>query len=182
MFGCSTSVLPFAEVVQPTQWNSNTTLKHECHPEAIINKVIRSLKWLRKNFNGLKPRKQWARLVTLTTARDHVDGCDYNRAITQNLVVLRKYSQIDAAPEEKRVVLPSITAHVGYERKSDHYTLTALVTLTTLKAYDYRCGTRWTVRFSFVSAADGPIPQTRRHILLALVSWCSLRPCLANKC
>ena len=40
-------------------------------------------------------------------------------------------------------------------------------TPTMLKTFDYRCGTNGRSDFLVVSAADGPMPQTREHILLS---------------
>src|ERR1700723_1459513 len=77
------------------------------------------------------------------------------------------YDQIDAAPEEKARGITINTAHVEYETKNRHY------------AHDDCPGHADYVKnmitgpaqmdgaILVVSAADGPMPQTREHIVLA---------------
>src|SRR6478736_898682 len=60
----------------------------------------------------------------------------------------KAYDQIDAAPEEKARGITISTAHVEYESPNRHYAHVDGAILV-------------------CSAADGPMPQTREHILLA---------------
>ena len=79
----------------------------------------------------------------------------------------KAYDQIDNAPEEKARGITINTAHVEYETKNRHY---AHVDCPGHADYVKNMITgrrRWTGRFWWCRAADGPMPQTREHILLA---------------
>jgi elongation factor Tu len=70
----------------------------------------------------------------------------------------RAYDQIDAAPEEKARGITISTAHVEYESDKRHYAHVKNM-ITGAAQMDGA--------ILVVSAADGPMPQTREHILLA---------------
>src|SRR6202158_1904399 len=77
------------------------------------------------------------------------------------------YDQIDKAPEEKARGITISTAHVEYQSKNRHY---AHVDCPGHADYVKNMITRAAQRdgaILVVSAADGPMPQTREHILLA---------------
>src|ERR1700716_3440059 len=77
------------------------------------------------------------------------------------------YDQIDKAPEEKARGITINTAHVEYETKNRHY---AHVDCPGHADYVKNMITGAAQRdgaILVVSAADGPMPQTREHILLA---------------
>ena len=79
----------------------------------------------------------------------------------------KAYDQIDAAPEEKARGITINTAHVEYETKNRHY---AHVDCPGHADYvkNMITGTAQMDGAILVcSAADGPMPQTREHILLA---------------
>src|ERR1700749_4216079 len=79
----------------------------------------------------------------------------------------KAYDQIDAAPEEKERGITINTAHVEYETKNRHY---AHVDCPGHADYVKKMITgaaQMDGAILVVSAADGPMPQTREHILLA---------------
>jgi elongation factor Tu len=79
----------------------------------------------------------------------------------------RAYDQIDNAPEEKARGITINTAHVEYETSKRHY---AHVDCTGHADYIKNMITgaaQMDGAVLVVSAADGPMPQTREHILLA---------------
>ena len=79
----------------------------------------------------------------------------------------KKYDEIDAAPEEKARGITINTAHVEYETKNRHY---AHVDCPGHQDYIKNMITgaaQMDGAILVVSAADGPMPQTREHILLA---------------
>ena len=79
----------------------------------------------------------------------------------------KAYDQIDAAPEEKARGITINTAHVEYETAKRHY---AHVDCPGHAAYVKNMITgaaQMDGAILVVSAADGPMPQTREHILLA---------------
>src|ERR1041384_1714933 len=77
------------------------------------------------------------------------------------------YDQIDKAPEEKARGITISTAHVEYQTKNRHY---AHVDCPGHADYVKKMITgaaQMDGAILVVSAADGPMPQTREHILLA---------------
>ena len=79
----------------------------------------------------------------------------------------KAYDQIDSAPEEKARGITINTAHVEYETKARHY---AHVDCPGHADYIKNLITgaaQMDGAILVVSAADGPMPQTREHILLA---------------
>ena len=79
----------------------------------------------------------------------------------------KAYDQIDAAPEEKARGITISTAHVEYESANRHY---AHVDCTGHADYVKNMITgaaQMDGAILVCSAADGPMPQTREHILLA---------------
>jgi len=76
----------------------------------------------------------------------------------------KKYDEIDAAPEEKARGITINTAHVEYETANRHY---AHVDCPGHADYMITGAAQMDGAILVVSAADGPMPQTREHILLA---------------
>ena len=77
------------------------------------------------------------------------------------------YSQIDAAPEEKERGITINTAHVEYETKNRHYAhMDAPGHADYIKNMITGAG-QMDGAILVVAATDGPMPQTREHILLA---------------
>src|SRR5262249_2613145 len=77
------------------------------------------------------------------------------------------FDQIDKAPEEKARGITIATAHVEYESAARHYaTVDCPGHADYVKNMTTGAGQR-DGAILVVSAADGPMPQTREHILLA---------------
>src|SRR6059036_2045354 len=82
-------------------------------------------------------------------------------------IQVRDYGSIDNAPEERERGITIATAHVEYETEKRHY---AHVDCTGHADYVKNMITvaaQMDGAILVVSAADGPIPQTREHVLLA---------------
>lgn len=93
-------------------------------------------------------------------------------AITMSLAALgqakaRKYDDIDAAPEEKARGITINTAHVEYETQSRHYAHVDCPGHADYVKNMITGAAQMDGAILVVSAADGPMPQTREHILLA---------------
>ncbi len=93
-------------------------------------------------------------------------------AITMTLSALgkakaRKYDEIDAAPEEKARGITINTAHVEYETDSRHYAHVDCPGHADYVKNMITGAAQMDGAILLVSAADGPEPQTREHILLA---------------
>ncbi len=93
-------------------------------------------------------------------------------AITMTLAALgqasaRKYEDIDAAPEEKARGITINTAHVEYETAARHYAHVDCPGHADYVKNMITGAAQMDGGILVVSSADGPMPQTREHILLA---------------
>ncbi|MBE9221777.1 elongation factor Tu [Cyanobacterium stanieri LEGE 03274] len=79
----------------------------------------------------------------------------------------RKYDEIDAAPEEKARGITINTAHVEYETPGRHYAHVDCPGHADYVKNMITGAAQMDGAILVVSAADGPMPQTREHILLA---------------
>jgi elongation factor Tu len=79
----------------------------------------------------------------------------------------RKYDEIDAAPEEKARGITINTAHVEYETDDRHYAHVDCPGHADYVKNMITGAAQMDGGILVVSAADGPMPQTREHILLA---------------
>lgn len=93
-------------------------------------------------------------------------------AITMTLAALgqakaKKYDEIDAAPEEKARGITINTAHVEYQTQQRHYAHVDCPGHADYVKNMITGAAQMDGGILVVSAADGPMPQTREHILLA---------------
>ena len=79
----------------------------------------------------------------------------------------KAYDQIDAAPEEKARGITINTAHVEYETTNRHYAHVDCPGHADYVKNMITGAAQMDGAILVVSAADGPMPQTREHILLA---------------
>src|SRR6202162_2261878 len=89
----------------------------------------------------------------------------------------RAYDQIDNAPEEKARGITINTAHVEYQSKNRHYAHVDCPGHADYVKNMITGAAQMDGAILVVSAADGPMPQTREHILLARQVGA---PCLAG--
>jgi len=93
-------------------------------------------------------------------------------AITMTLAAVggstvKKYDEIDAAPEEKARGITINTAHVEYQTEKRHYAHVDCPGHADYIKNMITGAAQMDGAILVVSAADGPMPQTREHILLA---------------
>ena len=93
-------------------------------------------------------------------------------AITQalskkGLAEFREFDQIDNAPEERERGITIATAHVEYETEKRHYAHVDCPGHADYVKNMITGAAQMDGAIVVVSAADGPMPQTREHILLA---------------
>ena len=79
----------------------------------------------------------------------------------------RAYDQIDGAPEERERGITISTAHVEYETETRHYAHVDCPGHADYVKNMITGAAQMDGAILVVSAADGPMPQTREHILLA---------------
>src|SRR5512146_1001619 len=85
----------------------------------------------------------------------------------QGLANFLAYDQIDKAPEERERGITIATAHVEYETKARHYAHVDCPGHADYVKNMITGAAQMDGAILVVSAADGPMPQTREHILLA---------------
>src|SRR6266850_1737078 len=82
-------------------------------------------------------------------------------------IAVRTFDSIDNAPEEKARGITIATAHVEYETKNRHYAHVDCPGHADYVKNMITGAAQMDGAILVVSAADGPMPQTREHILLA---------------
>ena len=99
----------------------------------------------------------------------HVDHgkTSLTAAITKYFGEYKPYDQIDAAPEEKARGITISTAHVEYESANRHYAHVDCPGHADYVKNMITGAAQMDGAILVCSAADGPMPQTREHILLA---------------
>jgi elongation factor Tu len=88
-------------------------------------------------------------------------------AITKYFGEFKAYDQIDAAPEERARGITISTAHVEYETPNRHYAHVDCPGHADYVKNMITGAAQMDGAILVCSAADGPMPQTREHILLA---------------
>ena len=86
---------------------------------------------------------------------------------TQGKAKLQKFDEIDKAPEERERGITINTAHVEYETDARHYAHVDCPGHADYVKNMITGAAQMDGAILVVSAADGPMPQTREHILLA---------------
>jgi elongation factor Tu len=86
---------------------------------------------------------------------------------TQGQAEFTAYDQIDKAPEERERGITIATAHVEYETEKRHYAHVDCPGHADYVKNMITGAAQMDGAILVVSAADGPMPQTREHILLA---------------
>jgi elongation factor Tu len=87
-------------------------------------------------------------------------------AITKQFGEFQDYADIDAAPEEKARGITISTAHVEYETENRHYAHVDCPGHADYVKNMITGAAQMDGAILVVSSADGPMPQTREHILL----------------
>jgi len=98
--------------------------------------------------------------TTLTAAITTVQAAKFGGEI-------KAYDQIDNAPEERERGITIATAHVEYESENRHYAHVDCPGHADYVKNMITGAAQMDGAILVVSAADGPMPQTREHILLA---------------
>src|SRR4030095_6168948 len=119
----------------------------------------------------------------------HVDHGKTTLTAALTLVLSKKfggeakaYDQIDAAPEEKARGITINTAHVEYETANRHYAHVDCPGHADYAKNMITGAAQMDGAILVVSAADGPMPQTREHILLARQVGVGYIIVFLNKC
>ena len=102
-------------------------------------------------------------------------------AITKYFGEFRAYDQIDGAPEERARGITISTAHVEYETPNRHYAHVDCPGHADYVKNMITGAAQMDGAILVVAASDGPMPQTREHILLGRQVGIPYMVCYMNK-
>ena len=91
---------------------------------------------------------------------------------------VRDFASIDNAPEERARGITINTSHVEYETDARHYAHVDCPGHADYVKNMITGAAQMDAAILFVAATDGPMAQTREHILLSRQVWCSLHRCI----
>ncbi|XP_076934092.1 elongation factor Tu, mitochondrial-like [Bidens hawaiensis] len=150
------------------------------------------------NDNAVASSNPWWRsMATFTRTKPHVNvgtigHVDHGKttltaAITKVLADEGKakaiaFDEIDKAPEEKKRGITIATAHVEYETAKRHYAHVDCPGHADYVKNMITGAAQMDGGILVVSAPDGPMPQTKEHILLARQVGVPSLVCFLNKC
>src|SRR6056297_1423234 len=121
----------------------------------------------KEKFEPTKPHVNVGTIGHVDHGKTTLTAAITSRQAHKGLAKLMAFDQIDKAPEERERGITIATAHVEYESSGRHY---AHVDCPGHAGYVKNMITgaaQMDGAILVVSAADGPMPQTREHVLLA---------------
>ena len=121
----------------------------------------------KQTFKRTKPHVNIGTIGHVDHGKTTLTAAITNYLSKQGLAEKKAYDQIDAAPEEKERGITINTAHVEYETTARHYAHVDCPGHADYVKNMITGAAQMDGAILVVSAADGPMPQTREHILLA---------------
>ncbi len=121
----------------------------------------------KQTFNRSKPHVNIGTIGHVDHGKTTLTAAITTYLAKAGLAEKRGYDQIDAAPEEKERGITINTAHVEYETGARHYAHVDCPGHADYVKNMITGAAQMDGAILVVSAADGPMPQTREHILLA---------------
>ncbi len=121
----------------------------------------------KQTFNRSKPHVNIGTIGHVDHGKTTLTAAITTYLSKTGLAEKRSYDQIDAAPEEKERGITINTAHVEYETAKRHYAHVDCPGHADYVKNMITGAAQMDGAILVVSATDGPMPQTREHILLA---------------
>ena len=169
-------------LLQSTRIASGTKGKH-----VVLNNVMNNVLFNNNNFSTFSRDKPHLNIGTI----GHVDHgkTTLTAAITKTLAENNAehanfidYDEIDKAPEEKARGITINTSHVEYETDNRHYAHVDCPGHADYVKNMITGAAQMDGAILVVSATDGPMPQTREHVLLARQVGVPKLVVFLNKC
>ncbi len=120
----------------------------------------------KETFNRSKPHVNIGTIGHVDHGKTTLTAAITNVLADQGLAEKKDYSSIDAAPEEKERGITINTAHVEYETANRHYAHVDCPGHADYVKNMVTGAAQMDGAILVVAATDGPMPQTREHILL----------------
>jgi len=121
----------------------------------------------KETFDRSKPHVNIGTIGHVDHGKTTLTAAITNVLADAGLAEKKDYSSIDAAPEEKERGITINTAHVEYETENRHYAHVDCPGHADYVKNMVTGAAQMDGAILVVAATDGPMPQTREHILLA---------------
>ena len=121
----------------------------------------------KENFDRSKPHVNIGTIGHVDHGKTTLTAAISSVLSNQGLAAAREFSSIDNAPEEKERGITINTAHIEYETKNRHYAHVDCPGHADYVKNMVTGAAQMDGAILVVAAPDGPMPQTREHILLA---------------
>ena len=121
----------------------------------------------KEKFERTKPHVNVGTIGHVDHGKTTLTAAITSRQAHKGLAKLMAFDQIDKAPEERERGITIATAHVEYESSGRHYAHVDCPGHADYVKNMITGAAQMDGAVLVVSAADGPMPQTREHILLA---------------
>jgi elongation factor Tu len=121
----------------------------------------------KEKFERTKPHVNIGTIGHVDHGKTTLTAAITNTLADQGFAEKKAYDQIDNAPEERERGITINTAHVEYETENRHYAHVDCPGHADYVKNMITGAAQMDGAILVVSAADGPMPQTREHILLA---------------
>ena len=121
----------------------------------------------KEKFNRSKPHVNIGTIGHVDHGKTTLTAAITNVLSKKGLAQFKDYNQIDAAPEEKARGITINTAHVEYETAKRHYAHVDCPGHADYVKNMITGAAQMDGAILVIAATDGPMAQTREHILLA---------------
>jgi elongation factor Tu len=139
---------------------------------AIVNKnkckkQLKTSEMAKETFKRDKPHVNVGTIGHVDHGKTTLTAAITSILASKGLAVAKKYDEIDGAPEEKERGITINTAHVEYQTDSRHYAHVDCPGHADYVKNMITGAAQMDGAILVVAATDGPMPQTKEHILLA---------------
>ena len=121
----------------------------------------------KEKFERTKPHVNVGTIGHVDHGKTTLTAAITKRQAKKGLAEFTPFDQIDKAPEERERGITIATAHVEYETEKRHYAHVDCPGHADYVKNMITGAAQMDGAILVVSAADGPMPQTREHVLLA---------------